>query len=131
MKFCIPIAADSGFDSLVADHFGSAPSFMIVDTETRSFSIIPNADLDHAKSGCNPLRALNANVVDIVITGSLGGSALRKMNAVGIRVFRAEAKTLIENLDLMADNRLQEFVLVEATPDQQGSCCPHENLSQN
>ncbi len=131
MKFCIPIASDSGFDSFVADHFGSAPSFMIVDTETRSFSIIPNADIDHAQGGCNPLRALNANVVDIVITGSLGGSALKKMNAVGIRVFRAEAKTVIVNLDLMADNLLSEFVLVEATPEQQGSCCHHEKLSRN
>ncbi|HSW61769.1 MAG TPA: NifB/NifX family molybdenum-iron cluster-binding protein [Dissulfurispiraceae bacterium] len=125
MKFCIPIEADDGLDSSVSDHFGSAPRFMIVDAETRSFSVIPNADADHAQGGCNPLRALNANVVDIVITGSLGGSALVKMNAVGIRVFRSEAKTVIENLNLLADNHLQEFVLIEATPEQQGVCCPH------
>ncbi|KAF0180222.1 MAG: dinitrogenase iron-molybdenum cofactor [Nitrospirae bacterium] len=125
MKFCLPIETDKGFDSPVSDHFGSAPMFMIVDAESRSFLVIPNADVDHAQGGCNPLRALNANVVDVVITGSLGGSALVKMNAVGIRVFRSEAETVIENLNLLADNHLHEFVLVEATPDQQGLCCSH------
>ena len=125
MKFCLPIDAEGGFESPVAAHFGSAPFFMVIDTETRAFSIFPNPDADHEQGGCNPLRALSGNVVDIVITGSLGGSALMKLNAVGVKVFRAEARSVIENLDMLADNRLQEFVLIEASPDQQGSCCPH------
>jgi len=36
MKLCIPISEDRGLDSPICGHFGSAPAFLLVDTETRA-----------------------------------------------------------------------------------------------
>ncbi|HMK42616.1 MAG TPA: NifB/NifX family molybdenum-iron cluster-binding protein [Dissulfurispiraceae bacterium] len=127
MKFCLPVESDNGFDSLVHNHFGTAPSFVIVDTETKSLAVIANADLDHTHGGCNPVRALNNTVVDIVITGGIGSGALKRLLEVGVRVFKAEAKTVLENLNMLADKRLPEFVMQDACAahDEGGICCPH------
>ncbi len=35
MNICIPVNEDKGLQSPVCAHFGSAPAFMIVDTESR------------------------------------------------------------------------------------------------
>ena len=36
MNICIPITRDNGIQSPVSLHFGSAPLFMVVDTESGS-----------------------------------------------------------------------------------------------
>lgn len=125
MKFCLPIATDSGLQSPVAEHFGTAPLFIVIDTDTRQHVVIPNADVDHVEGGCDPLRALGGAQVDVVITATVGGGALQKLTAAGSVVYRAEGKTVMNNLDLLADACLQEFVLSDAASTGPGSCCPH------
>ncbi len=44
MKLCFPIQHDQTLDSEVFGHFGSAPAFMLVDTNTAAVEIIDNAD---------------------------------------------------------------------------------------
>jgi predicted Fe-Mo cluster-binding NifX family protein len=43
MKVAIPVAEYCGLDSLVYGHFGSAPLFVLVDTETMSIESLSNA----------------------------------------------------------------------------------------
>lgn len=98
---------------------------MIIDTETRLHAVIPNADIDHIEGGCDPFRAIGGEQIDIVITGSLGGGALLKLNSAGIVVYKAAKETVMENLNLLADSCLHEFVLADSASAGQGSCCPH------
>ncbi len=58
MKLCFPIQHDRALDSEVFGHFGSAPVFMIVDTNTSTVETIGNADQHHAHGTCSPFRAL-------------------------------------------------------------------------
>ena len=51
MKICFPTTNLQGLESQVYGHFGSAPGFVIVDTETRTVEEINNHDLHHAH-GC-------------------------------------------------------------------------------
>ena len=44
MNICIPVEADEGLDSLVCGHFGSAPAFMVVDTDTENCRAITNGN---------------------------------------------------------------------------------------
>ncbi len=37
MKICFPVNSENGLDSIVFNHFGSAPFFIIFDTELKSF----------------------------------------------------------------------------------------------
>jgi len=78
MKVCFPVQNNDGVQSMVFDHFGSAPMFLIVDTETRTLAVINNRDQHHAHGSCNPLKALDQQTVDAVIVGGIGGGALRK-----------------------------------------------------
>jgi len=125
MKFCLPIEGDNGLHSPVAEHFGTAPLFIVIDTETRQHVVVPNADVDHVEGRCDPLRALGGIHVDVVITSTVGGGALQRLKAAGAVVYRAEGRTVMNNLDLLADACLQEFVLSDAAFAGPGSCCPH------
>ena len=59
MQICFPVEIDKGLDSDVFGHFGSAPFFVVFDTENKSIHTINNQDLGHVHGMCNPLKALN------------------------------------------------------------------------
>ena len=54
MKICFPIGNSKGIDSIVFGHFGSAPGFLIVDTENMHTEEIRNGDLHHFMVCANP-----------------------------------------------------------------------------
>lgn len=118
MKVCFPVQRDEGIESRVFSHFGSAPAFVVVDTETNAVSIISNGDRHHAHGACNPIKALDNQKVDAVVTGGIGAGALSRLNQMGIRVHSAQAPTVRENLELFASGSLPEYAL-------QGCCGGH------
>ena len=81
MKICFPTANLKGLESQVYGHFGSAPGFIIVDTESQAVEEISNNDLHHAHGMCQPLKALGGRVVDAVAVGGIGMGALMKLQA--------------------------------------------------
>lgn len=109
MKIAFPTQNDEGLDSQVHGHFGSARFFVFTDTESETVSSIENPDRVHLHGQCQPLNALNGEPVDVVVAGGIGGGALRKLNAAGIRVFRSAEGTVRDNLQLMAGGRLEEY----------------------
>ena len=62
MKICFPVESDKGLDSEVFGHFGSAPIFVVIDTEANSIDTINNQDLGHAHGMCSPLKTLDGKV---------------------------------------------------------------------
>ena len=109
MKVCFPVKNVQELESEVYGHFGSAPVFILVDTEKREALTINNNDQHHAKGMCSPLRALGAHEIDCVVVGGIGGGALMKLNQSGIRVYKASARTVSENLALFAAGSLSAF----------------------
>jgi predicted Fe-Mo cluster-binding NifX family protein len=116
------IFCDKGIESKVYDHFGSAPAFIIVDHEGEDFISINNKDLHHVHGACNPIMALNGESVDAMVVGGIGAGALRKLNALGIKVFGAAAPTVKENLVLFKYNKLQELTENHSCRAHQGGC---------
>lgn len=111
MKICFPVQNNSGLESRVYDHFGSAPEFVIVDTTTSVLSTITNNDQHHAHGACNPIMALDSHRVDAIVVGGIGGGALSRLNQAGIRVYRAGASSIRENIEMFSANRLPEYTL--------------------
>ena len=109
MKIAFPTQEDKGLDSEVYGHFGSAANFVIVDLETGEHRLANNPDQHHLHGQCQPLKALDGNQVDAVIVGGIGGGALNKLTASGIKVYRASQGTVAANMDLMKQGRLEEF----------------------
>ena len=126
MKLCFPIQHDQTLDSEVFGHFGSAPAFLLVDTNTAAVEIIDNADQHHAHGTCSPFRALGGRNIDCVIVSGIGGGALSKLSQAGISVFRAEARTVRENVDLFAAGQLTAFARGHVCSGHAGgSACSH------
>jgi len=96
MKVCVPATQALGIKSPVSAHFGSAPMFVIVDTETGACETIPNQNMHHAHGGCQPLRALAGHDIDGVVVGGIGMGAMMKLRAAGIRVYLADQPTVEE-----------------------------------
>lgn len=100
MKICFPVAAAQGVESTVYDHFGSARQFVVVDSETGQLTAIDNRDLGHQHGACNPVGALGGHDIEVIVVGGIGAGAMAKLQQVGIQVFRAQAATVRENLEL-------------------------------
>ncbi len=126
MRICFPVQHDEGFESQVYNHFGSAPMFVVVDTETNVAGIIKNQDRHHVHGACNPIQALDNQKVDAVVVGGIGAGALGKLNKSGIRVYRAQSQTIKENIALFTSRSLPEFTLQGCCGGQgHNSTCGH------
>jgi predicted Fe-Mo cluster-binding NifX family protein len=111
MKICFPVQHDEGMESSVFNHFGSAPAFVVVDTASGSVSTILNGDQHHAHGACNPLKALDSQQIDAVVVGGIGAGALSRLNQSGIKVYRAQSRTVRENLAVHHERGLSEYAL--------------------
>jgi len=118
MKICFPVQKDDGMASAVYGHFGSAPLFIMIDTETGARTAIQNRDQHHTHGACNPMKALDNHRIDSLVVGGIGAGALSRLNQMGIIVHRAEAETIQGNLDLLAKRPLPVLTL-------QGCCGGH------
>ena len=125
MKVCFAVEKDEGINSAVYSHFGSAPAFVMVDTEAESVITIGNRDMVHEHGACNPVMALGGKSVDAVVVGGIGAGALTRLNAEGIRVFASAADTIKENMDLFRQGKLPLVTLRHTCGGHQGGCGHH------
>lgn len=98
MNICIPVNADQGLSSPVCAHFGSAPFFMIVDTDNDACRAIPNRNLHHAHGMCQPLLALQGEILAGIVVGGIGMGALSKLMMAGLQVYQAQHQTVGQTL---------------------------------
>ncbi len=123
MKVAIPVLSDEGLASLVNEHFGSAPLFLLVDTETKSCEPINNHNQHHAHGKCQPVAALGGHEVDGVVVGGIGMGALMKLRKAGIEVYMSQLPTVSETIDAMTEGRLQ--------PVDPENACRHHGQQSN
>ena len=114
MKICIPSMDDQGLESTVSDHFGRAPYFTLVDTETDQVDIMPNPDCHagghgHGQGSCHHSGHLKARKVDAVVTGGMGRGALAGLNQAGIRVLVASPGTVAEIVRSVKDGTARDL----------------------
>jgi predicted Fe-Mo cluster-binding NifX family protein len=107
MNICIPVTADQGLTSPVCAHFGSAPFFMIVDTDSGACRALPNNNQHHAHGMCQPLAALAGEQLDAIVVGGIGMGALNKLLAGGLRVYQAQHPTVELTLAALRANELR------------------------
>lgn len=110
MKICFPVLENQGLESQVYGHFGSAPEFVVVDMFTSEITAINNSDQIHQHGACNPVAGLGGQQVDAIVVGGIGGGALYKLNAAGMRVFQAREGTIAQNIELFRANELPEYM---------------------
>ncbi len=114
MQLCIPVLDDHGLGSRVCAHFGSAPAFMLVDTDTGACRLLANHNSHHAHGMCQPLAVLAGETVEGLIVGGIGMGALMKLQAAGITVYRTMHETVGETIAAFKENALQPVAPGEA-----------------
>jgi len=87
MRLCIPTLDEGGLEAALSDRFGKTPFFTVVDTDTQSVEVIPNEDSAHELGGCNPLRNLETERIDLVVCQGLGRRAVTWLSEAGIPFF--------------------------------------------
>jgi predicted Fe-Mo cluster-binding NifX family protein len=110
MKVCMPISKNIGLDSPLHGHFGSAPGYLAVDTETLEAEALLNTNLGHAHGACNPVQVLAEAKPGAVLVAGLGTNALVRLRENGIRVYLAPAGTAGQVLGLFKEGKLKELV---------------------
>ena len=122
MKIGFAVQENHGLESTVYDHFGSAPAFVIVDTELNKVLAIDNSNASHEHGMCNPVMTLGGNQIDALIVGGIGAGAIMKLNALGVKIYGSGAATVNENIALLRENRLQELSMDNSCKSHQGQC---------
>lgn len=109
MKLCIPVAENHALNSIVYGHFGSAPLFLLVDSETLVVEPLNNHDEHHIHGACNPLKALAGRAVDAVLVGGIGAGAVSRLREAGLAVYRSPAQTVTEAIAQFKAGELPEL----------------------
>ena len=122
MKLCFPVTDNQGMDSQIFEHFGSAPMFLLVDSQTGEIHEQANRDKGHTHGNCQPLRALAGLTVDAIVVGGIGKGALTGINQAGLKVFQAHPGTIADNLAQMATEQLNELTPKDVC---EGHAMPH------
>jgi predicted Fe-Mo cluster-binding NifX family protein len=122
MKVGFAVQVNEGLDSIVYAHFGSAPAFVIVDTDLQQISAVNNSNEHHVHGACNPVMALGGNSIDAMVVGGIGPGAIMKLNAMGVKVYRAGAPTVKENIALLGNKGLQELSMDDSCQEHGGQC---------
>ncbi len=106
MKLCIPVIEDQGIESRISAHFGSAPHFAVVESDTGECRIIANNNQHHAHGMCHPLTAIGRENPDAVIVGGIGAGALNKLLSAGIDVYLSDRATVEQALEAFKNGQL-------------------------
>ncbi len=121
MKICVPVNENKGLESMPYNHFGSAPMFLVYNDETEKVKEINNGDLHHEHGMCQPIKAVGGENVDVVLVGGIGAGAINKLNAQGIKVYKACNGTVEENIKQFKEGNLSELSVQNA--------CQHHDCS--
>lgn len=109
MKIGIPVTENKGLQSQPNTQIGSAPVFVVVDTETGSCHTILNSDEDHQHGMCHPLGILAGESLDCVVVAGIGAAALSKLQEFNIRVFMSDCPTVEETIEALEAGSLTEM----------------------
>ena len=109
MHICIPIDSDQGLQSPVCPHFGSAPAFLVVDTNSGACRAIPNNNQHHSHGMCMPLDALKGESIDALVVSGIGMGALNKVRAANMSVYVSKHATVGATVDAFKTGTLVEM----------------------
>ncbi len=98
MTLCIPVNEDLGLQSQVCAHFGSAPTFLLVDADTGACRAVVNQNQHHGHGMCTPLASLANETFESIVVGGIGMGAYNKLTAANIHVFISEFETVADTV---------------------------------
>jgi len=110
MKIAITAENNNGLESLVAQHFGHAPFFVLVDVENGEVSAVQGVANPFAQAhqpGEIPDFVKQQNA-DVILSGGMGGRAIEFFEQAGIKAATGASGTVRQALEHYFGGKLKE-----------------------
>jgi predicted Fe-Mo cluster-binding NifX family protein len=108
MKICVS-AATNDLDALIDPRFGRCPYFVIVESETMQFEVIPNMASDAMSgAGIQASQTIAGKGVKVIITGNVGPNAFQALSAAGVKIVTGAFGTVREVVEKYKRGELGE-----------------------
>ncbi|HUT82988.1 MAG TPA: NifB/NifX family molybdenum-iron cluster-binding protein [Candidatus Bathyarchaeia archaeon] len=105
MKIAFPVMDNNGLNAALAEHFGRAPLYTIVDTITNNIETLENTGEHYGGQHSAPMNLKN-NKVEILICKGLGLKAIDRLNQLKIVVYLTKDFVVKEALESYKNNEL-------------------------
>ena len=105
MKVSIPVMNRDGTSATVGAHFGKAPAYAIIDTESGDLKFIDNTSEHLGGKGLPPELLAKAGV-NIMLCGGLGPKAVDLFCSLGIQVYVGAMGTVQETMEAWQQGKL-------------------------
>jgi predicted Fe-Mo cluster-binding NifX family protein len=108
MRIVVTAQTDQGLDAPVAQHFGHAPYFTVVDAdaaEVSSVEVFANPFLEGHQPGQIP-GYINELGGEVMLSGGMGGRAIQFFNQYGIAAATGAAGTVADSVVAFMDGHL-------------------------
>jgi predicted Fe-Mo cluster-binding NifX family protein len=117
-RIVIPVEDNSGLDAKVAQHFGRAPYFALIELNGRgqitNTQIDPNTN-EHMGGTGHPHESLLELKPAVIIACGMGIGGLRSFKEAGINVLKAQGNTINEVMANFKEGKLEPLT----------AGCPH------
>ena len=111
-RIIVPAASQDGLNAYLAEHFGRAPYFAVVDLndkgEVANVKTVANVPHSTGRMG-QPHDVVLDLQPNAIIAYGMGRRGILSFQNAGIAVLRANANTVKEVIDAYKENRLQEL----------------------
>lgn len=124
MRVCVPTEDDAGMKATACGHFGSAPFFTIVDTESGGVEVVRNANDQHQHGSCNPMRLLVSQGIDAVICHGMGRRAIASFEQANVEVYVTDKEIVSEIMDSVRTGGVRRLSAEEACQGRAGGHAP-------
>ncbi len=119
MKICVPTSGRGGMDDSVSEHFGRAPTFTVVDTDTGGVHVVPNTS-EHMGGTGKPPEQIAKTGAKVLLCSGLGPKAVAMFESMEIAVYVGALGSVSDAIKLWEGGKLES-----ATPD--NACRDHHH----
>ena len=113
-RIMIPVKNDAGLEAQLAQHFGRAPYFAIVnlDENQKILKVITEPNRSEHMGGApgHSHESFLALKPDIVVAYTMGHGALRTFQDAHVKVLEATTNTVKGNIESFKEGKLKELV---------------------
>jgi predicted Fe-Mo cluster-binding NifX family protein len=110
-RIIIPVEDESGLEAHLAEHFGRAPYFAVVDFENAKVTAIKTEQNrgEHLGGTGHPHENILALKPNVIVAHGMGPGGLASFHKAGVIVLKADANSVKETVDSFKQGKLTEL----------------------